>query len=93
MLATAGRTWLRGHPVDAGDHAASSSPEPLQSSTRTGDERHLLGDAVGRAADRAGDVRAVAVAVVRALAVADRVEAVADAAAELGVAWCGCRCR
>ena len=49
-------------------------PEPLQLSTRTRDERHALGDAVGRAADRARDVRAVAVAVVGAAAV-DRVEA------------------
>ena len=46
-------------------------------------ERHLLGDAVRRAAGRAGDVRAVAVAVVRAVAVTDEVGAVADPAAEL----------
>ena len=39
-------------------------PLPLQSSTRTATSVHVLGDAVGRAADRAGDVRAVAVAVV-----------------------------
>ena len=61
------------------------APLPEQSSTRTATRRDALGDAVRRAADRAGDVRAVAVAVVGRAAV-DRVVARGRAAAELRVA-------
>ena len=48
-------------------------------------QRHALGDAVGAAADRAGDMGAVSVAVIWGAAV-DSVVAGADASAELGVA-------
>ena len=48
-------------------------------------ERDALGHAVDRSAGRAGDVGAVAVAVVRAVPVADEIGAVAHPAAELRV--------
>ena len=58
-------------------------PEPWQFEHADRVERDLLGHAVRRSADRAGDVGAVAVAVVRALAVADEIGAVAHPAGEL----------
>ena len=45
-------------------------------------ERDLLGHAIRRSAGRAGDVRAMAVAVVRALTVTDEIGAVAHPAGE-----------
>ena len=84
MFATAGagRVVAR-HPVDARDHARGGAGAAAVEHAH-GDEAHALGDAVGRAADRAGDVGAVAVAVVGAAAV-DGVEARHRAPAELRV--------
>ena len=83
MFATAGSpgSWSCGHPVDAGDDLRRAA-RTLAVQDPDGDEVHLLGDAVRRTADRPGDVRAVAVAVVGAPAV-DRVEPARRAAAEL----------
>ncbi len=72
------------HPVDAGDHArVGAAPRAVEHAH--GDQGHALGHAVGAAADGAGHVRAVAVAVDAGAArhgvVADR-----GAAAELRVA-------
>ena len=79
MFATAGwpAWWL---PVTQSMPAMTpeSVPLPWQFEHPDGDQADALGHAVGRAADRAGDVGAVAVAVVGAAAVVDRVEA-ADA--------------
>ena len=63
MFATAGDGWCRRHPVDAGDDAGGGAAAGAVEHA-DGDELHALGDAVGRAADGAGDVGAVAVAVV-----------------------------
>ena len=64
MLATAGLTvWLAGDPVDAGDHAGIGAGA-VAVEHADGDQLHALGDALGGAADGAGDMRAVAVAVV-----------------------------
>ena len=83
MFATAGSpgSWSCGHPVDARDDLRRAA-RTLAVQDPDGDEVHLLGDAVRRTADRPGDVRAVAVAVVGAPAV-DRVEPARRAAAEL----------
>ena len=72
MFATAGLTWFavtQSTPAMTPDVRAGA----VAAEHADGVERHLLRDAVGRAAGRAGDVRAVAVAVVRALAVVDAV--------------------
>ena len=80
-----GSRALAGHPVDAGDDlgvgAVAGAVEHAD-----GRQRHALGDAVRGAADRAGDVRAVAVAVGRRAAGGDRVVAGRGAPAEVDVA-------
>ena len=73
---------VRGHPVDARDHARVRA-RALAVEHPDGVERDLLRDAVRRSAGRAGDVRPVAVAVVRPVPVADEIGAVAHAAGEL----------
>ena len=82
MFATDAPDVVRGHPVDARDHARVRA-RALAVEHPDGVERDLLRDAVRRSAGRAGDVRPVAVAVVRPVPVADEVGAVADAAGEL----------
>ena len=82
MFATAGSDVIRGHPIDAGDHtrrrARAAAAEDADCEQPDG-----LGDTIGRSADRSGDMRAVAVAVVRVLSVADGIEADEGAAAKL----------
>ena len=75
---------IGGHPVDAGDHArrgarAGAAEHPYRV------QRDRFRHTVGGPADGPGHVRAVAVAVVGALAVAHGREAVADPARELRV--------
>jgi hypothetical protein len=77
------RLVVPGDPVDAGDHARRGSA-PVAVEDADADEPDALGDAVRRAADRAGHVRPVAVAVVGRAAV-DSVVAADSAAAELAV--------
>jgi hypothetical protein len=70
-----------GDPLDTCDHSRRR-PGALTVENTDGVERDQLGHAVRRSAGRAGDVGAVAVAVVRAVPVADEVGAVAHPAAE-----------
>ena len=70
-------------PVDAGDHAGVE-PAPVAVEHADADQADALGDAVARAADRPGDVGAVAVAVLAVAA--EGVEPVRGPAAEVGVA-------
>src|SRR3954468_18397288 len=75
---------MRGHPVDAPVPAGiRPGTAPLQ--RPDGEQADALGDAVGRSANRPGDMRPVAVAIVRVLSVTDRIEADEGAAAELRV--------
>ena len=74
MFATAGEPWLAVTQL-----MPAITPEFVRALTvqdADGMERDQLGDAVRRPARRAGDMGAVAVAVVRALAVADEIGAV-----------------
>jgi hypothetical protein len=73
-----------GHPVDACDHPRVEA-DPGAVEHADGDEADALRHAVDGAADRSGDVRAMAVAVVRGEAGSGRVGAVDGAAAELRV--------
>jgi hypothetical protein len=59
---------IGGDPVDAGNDARHRSA-PVAVQHPHGDQRDALGDSIGRPADRAGDVGAMAVAVVRRAAV------------------------
>ncbi len=73
------------HPVDARDDLLGGAG-PVVVEHTDGDDLGLLGHPVGGARDGPGDVRAVAVAVVGALVVVHRVEAVRGPAAEVLVA-------
>ena len=69
----------------------ANEPLPAQSSTLTATSLTLLGHAVRRAADRAGDVRAVAVAV--GVGVPGGVDAPDAPGRRSRCGWCGCPCR
>ena len=73
-----------GDPVDTGDDARGVAAAATVEDAHA-DQRDALGDAVGAAADGAGHMRAVAVAVVGRAAV-DGIVAGADAPGELGMA-------
>ena len=78
-----------GHPVDSPDHVRVGAAAVLQHAH--GVQGHGLGDAELGPADRACDVRPVALVVGRIARVGR--EPLAQPARELGVARCRCRCR
>src|SRR3954470_7593136 len=75
---------MRRHPVDAGDHAGIRSGTAAVQHP-DGEQADALGDAVGRSANRPGDMRPWAVPAVLVLSVTDRIEADEGPAAELRV--------
>ena len=92
MLATAGCVRVGRHPVHAGDDVREGAlPAAVEHAYR--DDAHPLGDAVRRPAERAGDVRAVAAAVVGSLSSVDEVGTGFDATGEVAVGRGTGRCR
>jgi hypothetical protein len=82
MLAMAGWTVLFAHPVETGDEVRYG-PTVHAIQDAHGMDGNILGNTELRAADDAGDIGAVAVAVVRAVTVADEIDGAGRPPAEI----------
>src|SRR6476661_3022916 len=75
---------VRRHPIDSGEDTFPGAGA-IAVEHPNGYEPHVLRDAVRRASDRTGDVRAVAVAILRAPTIADFVDAARSPSAEFAM--------